>query len=144
MKQKILNLLYRSFEENLSQTEKETLDKELEHSQTLRNERDKIIKMRGLVKTDPNYTFQPLFADRVMGKIQTQVKTNSPTVQEFFDSLLWTFRRVAIAGVFAVLLLFTYNIINSGQFSLTSMLGMPQLTVEDTLELDDFTEREIL
>ena len=84
--------------------------------------------------------FAPFFAERVMQRIQAE--RQSAREDDFFMSLIWTFRRVAIAGVIAVALLITTNILYKQDLSLDSILAVPQVTLENALELDELIVRE--
>ena len=57
-------------------------------------------------------------------------------------SLLWSFRRVAFAGVAAVAILLAINFIEEKNISLDSALSLPRLTLEDTWSLDNVIEEE--
>lgn len=143
MDQKVLELLYRSFDGQLTQAEQERLDEALRHSQALREEKEKIAAMRQAVSGSAAQTFQPFFAERVMQRIQGKRKSMAAVGEDFMSSLAWSFRRIAIAGVIAVLLLLAGSFIQKGEISLNAMLAMPQLTIEDTVVLNNPLEGEL-
>lgn len=143
MDQKVLELLYRSFDAQLTPAEQQQLDEALARSQPLREEKEKIAAMRQAVAGSAVQSFEPFFAERVMQRIQGRGKSMAAAGEEFMSSLVWSFRRIALAGVIALLLLLAGNIIQKGDISLNSVLAMPQLTIEDTVVLNNPLEGEL-
>lgn len=143
MDQKVLELLYRSFDGQLTPAEQERLDEALRHSQPLREEKEKIAAMRQAVSGSAAQSFQPFFAERVVQRIQAERKPQAESGEDFFGSLAWSFRRIALAGTIAVLLLLAGSVIQRGEISLNSVLAMPQLTIEDTVVLHNPLEGEL-
>lgn len=142
MDQKVLDLLYRSFDGKLTPEEQRGLDKALAASKQLREEKEKITASRKIISGTAATSFEPFFAERVMQRIQAEREAVSEVGEDFFGSLMWSFRRIALAGAIAVLLLLANNIIQGGEISLNSLLAMPQLTIEDTLVLNNPLERQ--
>jgi len=143
MDQKMLKLVYRSFDGRLAREEQKQLDEALEKSVELRKEKERINKMRNMVSNTAETEFEPYFADRVMRQIHSRVKEKSETVEDFFNSIIWSFRRFAMAGAVAILLLLAFNIIKGESLSIDNFLALPQLTIEDTWYLDDFINGEL-
>jgi len=142
MDQKVLELLYRSFDRQLTPEEQHRLDEALTHSQPLQEEKERIAALRQTVAGSAAQSIEPFFAERVMQRIQAKGKSRTSAGDDFIGSLMWSFRRIALAGVIAVFLLLAGNIIQKGEISLNSMLAMPQLTIEDTLVLNNPLEGE--
>jgi len=140
MNNKILELLYRSFDAMLSQEEKTLLSQALSSSPELREEKKRIEETRRIVSEDAERTFKPFFSTRVMRKINTE----SLTQDDFFESLVWIFRRIALAGGLSVILLFANSLLSERDLSLDSLMGMPQITLEDSFELDNLIVEEEL
>ncbi len=109
MSKTILRLLYRSFEGRLSEKERTSLEKALEQSPELRAEKERIRQQRELLSEGAAGSFGPGFADRVMGRLDA-AETGSNGWDLFYATLLTLFRRFAIAGGVALLLLLTYNL----------------------------------
>ena len=65
MAKKILKLLYRSFDEELNQKEKERLDRALKESEKLRKEKDQILAQRQALAESSASSFEQFFAERV-------------------------------------------------------------------------------
>lgn len=135
-------LLYRSFEENLSPAEEKYLEAALGKSAELRWEKSELQKMRTRLAGSSAMGFSPGFSDQVMRRIRQAVPVNG--FEEFIESLFWSFKRLAVAAAIVVILLLSINWISQGRVSLGSALAIPQLTVDDTVNLDEFTEREAL
>lgn len=143
MDPKVLELLYRSFDGQLTPAEEQRLEEALRHSQSLREEKEKIAAMRQAISGSAAQSFQPFFAEKVMQRIQAERKPQTEAGEDFFGSLAWSFRRIALAGAIAVLLLLAGNVIQKGDISLNSVLAMPQLTIEDTVVLNNPLEGEL-
>jgi anti-sigma factor RsiW len=143
MDQKVLDLLYRSFDGQLTPEEKQLLEKTLAQSKALQKEKERIVGLRKTISGSALQSFEPFFAERLMQRIQAERESQSAAGEDFIGSLLWSFRRIALAGAIAVLLLLTSNIVQKGEISLNSMLAIPQLTIEDTLVLNNPLEGEL-
>jgi len=142
--ERILELLYRSFDDDLSGAELAELEAALAVSEDLRKEKEEIASMRKTVSASGAKGFGYMFAERVMKRIEAEragsaepagtsveVKEGAPTL---FESLLRAFRPVAIAGVAAVLALMVYNIVDNRDLSFSAALGVPEITLEEELE----------
>ena len=140
MNHHLKTLLYRSFDEKLSPEEQHQLASALNNFAELRIEKQQIEALRETLTGEPKPQFAPFFAERVMQRIHAE--RQSAREDDFFMSLIWTFRRVAIAGVIAVALLITTNILYKQDLSLDSILAVPQVTLENALELDELIVRE--
>lgn len=143
MDQKVLELLYRSFDGQLTPAERQRLEEALAHSQPLREEKEKIAALRQTVAGSAAQSFEPFFAERVMQRIQAKGRLLAAAGDDFIASLMWSFRRIALAAIIAVFLLLAGNIIQKGEISLNSMLAMPQLTIDDTVVLNNPLEGEL-
>lgn len=109
-------LLLRSYDDNLSPTEKEALEKELLESQDLKNEQIAIESMR---KTLGNFTpeFEAGFSDRVMQQVENiDFKTSIPIYS--------VFKRVALSGAAAIIALLISIYYTDGSLSLDALYGL--------------------
>lgn len=109
-------LLLRSYDDNLSPTEKEALEKELLESQDLKNEQVAIESMR---KTLGNFTpeFEAGFSDRVMQQVENiDFKTSIPIYS--------VFKRVALSGAAAIIALLISIYYTDGSLSLDALYGL--------------------
>ncbi|MCF6170180.1 MAG: hypothetical protein L3J66_04285 [Bacteroidales bacterium] len=109
-------LLLRSYDDELSATEKETLQKGLSASQELREEKAALDSVR---ETFGNFTpqFETGFSDRVMQKLE-------PEEPGFNTAVYNIFKRVALSGVAAILLLLFSIYYTDGNLSLDALYGL--------------------
>ena len=130
---KMLNLINKEFDGQLTPKEKNILEKSLAESEVLRNEREEIFKIRRRVFESGQAEFGPGFEDQVMQKImESPAYING--VDAFIDSLITSFRKIAFTSALIVLALMIYNVSITGKISLESALGIPQVSVEDVLD----------
>jgi len=109
-------LLLRSYDEELSSTEKEALEKGLAESQDLRNEKttiESIRKMFGSVSPE----FEAGFSERVMQKVETIESKNSLPIYSIF-------KRVALSGAAAIVALLISIYYTDGSLSLDALYGL--------------------
>ena len=109
MDKKILKLLYRSFDDELNEKEREQLEKALKESKELQEEKEQIIAQRQALAASSPPSFQPLFAERVMNRIEKLGPQNNG-FESFYETLILMFRRFAIVGAAILLLLLIYNL----------------------------------
>jgi hypothetical protein len=130
---RILELLYRSFDEGLSGEERTTLDAALAGSEELRLERERIASMREAVAASGASGFGYMFPERVMKRVRSEQagRESGPALAE---ALSRVFRPVAFAGVAVALSLMIYNVAKSRDLSFSAALGAPEVTLEEALE----------
>ncbi len=130
MNKKILELLYRSFDQQLDPQQQQRLDEALAQSEELRAEQERIARMRAMISENRVPSFQPFFAEKVMRQIR-----GGETAQEtFWDSLISVFRPVAIAATILFIALLTYNLFKSDNKSLSSVFAGPELRLEQAMD----------
>ena len=137
MNQKILELLYRSFDGQLTVEEQRQLDKALSGSQALQEEKEAIATIRRAVSNSATQTFKPFFAEKTMQHIRSRSE-KAAKFEEVFNLWLWSFRRLALAGTLAIILLLVINVMSIGNLSIDSALVIPQLTIDDAWDVDFF------
>lgn len=131
MNKKLLNLLYRSFDEELFNNNKQQLESALTQYQELREEKKKIELIRKNISDTAVKSFHPFFADKVMRRI----KQNGTKGKEiFFESLLHTFRPVLITATIIIIMLVSFNLFKSEKISLRAALGEPEINFEDVVD----------
>jgi len=138
MNEEMLNLLIRSFDENLSEVERTSLDKALAGSPELREEKKQLSEMRQMIGETAERKFKPFFSARVMRHIEASQSEQ----EDFFGSLVWAFRVFAMVGTAAIVLFFALNSKLANDLSIDSILGLPQLSIEDTWQLANLTEED--
>ncbi len=118
---KLNNLLLRSFDEDLRPQERETLEMALADSEELRDEKRKLEEMRKIVSSN-QYSFSPGFKEKVMSKVYEE---KEPLIlrPEFNRSLFTVFKRVALTGVAAIIILFLSIYLTDGSFTFNSLTG---------------------
>lgn len=132
MEERIRELLYRSLDGELSPDERRDLDAALAGSPGLRQEREDLLAMRGLVKDGAARSFGPFFAERVINTIRSE-REGEETAARFFESLLYTFRRVALVAAAVVAFLLIYNL-NQGGVSVAAAFGTDgEATIEEVM-----------
>ena len=130
MKRSDLDLLYRSLDTTLTAEEQNRLDAALQRDQGLRDEFERLIRLRGMVEEQESPSFQPGFTRRVMERLAAESAPGAASVSaddaapDFQDALPMMFRRVAVAASIAAVLLLTYNLTTSGSVSLTASFGL--------------------
>ena len=117
----INNLLLRSFDEDLKPGEKEKLEIALADSGELREEKRKIEEMRKIISSH-QYSFSPGFQEKVMTKVYEE---KEPLIlrPEFNRSLFTVFKRVALTGVAAIIILFLSIYLTDDSFKFNSLTG---------------------
>ena len=130
MKRSELDLLYRSLDASLTPGEQSRLDAALRRDQGLRDEYERLIRLRGLVEGQESPAFQAGFTRRVMERLATEsgARPASDAAGEaspdFENALALMFRRVAVAASIAAIMLLTYNLATTGSVSLTASFGL--------------------
>lgn len=131
MSKNLVKLLYRSFDEELTKEEKSLLEKALHESKNLRDERDKIILLRKNVSASAASSFKPFFAEQITNRITGIVTKNSQP--DFFSSLSYVFRRVAIGAAIVFTLLFSANLIEGKFYSFEKKVTSSEMSLDDVL-----------
>lgn len=121
VKKEIRNLLIRSLDEELVPSEMERLERLLSESYELREEKRKLLEMRGLISSK-QYSFSDNFQAKVMDRIAEE---SEPLIlqPEFNRSLFTVFKRVALTGVAAILILFLSIYLSNDSFTLETLTG---------------------
>lgn len=124
-KEKIRSLLHESFHRKLTPEEKILLNSALREDDSLRAEKEdteKVIHDLGNLR----FGFREGFVDRVMDKIGT---ANGKVVEVDFSEQLFTFfKRIALAGAAAIILILLSIYISHGSLSKESVLGVQSMS----------------
>jgi|SRR5208283_1778576 hypothetical protein len=125
----LYNLLLRSFDEALAESEQRQLENALASSEELRSEREEIVTLRLGLQGVKGETFKPFFRERVMERL------NNPqlSIAEYFVSV---FRSVALSAAVLVIICSAYNISRENTFTFESALGIHHQTLEQILALE--------
>ena len=119
----LLTLLRKSYDVALPTDEKERLDKALQNDIELRREKLRLDKLRNLLRKE-QLGFDEHFAERVMERIEKQKKNTSE------NPFSYAFKRIALPGLVAAIILFLFTVFSSGSLSLDSILGVDAVRPE--------------
>lgn len=121
VKKEIHDLLIRSLDEELPSSEMERLEKLLSESPELKEEKRKLLEIRRIISSK-QYSFSDGFQTKVMDRIAEE---NEPLIlqPEFNRSLFTVFKRVALTGVAAILILFLSIYLSNDSFTLETLTG---------------------
>lgn len=136
MNDRILDLLYRALDGELTDEEQQQLTSALESSAELSAERDQLMQMRGMVQANAVRSFRPFFSTRVMRRLQPSQRH----ADGFWSALTRSFRLVAATGVAVVVLLLVSTALTANDLSLSTLLGLPEATLEQTWQMDYLEE----
>jgi hypothetical protein len=132
MDKRLKEILYRSFDSELTAEEKRLLEEALAQSEELRQEKEMITSLRRDIKRSKSTSFNRHFVDRVMEKIHSTEKKDES--EQLFDSLYVFFRPIAVAATVLIIAIAGYNISTTGNFSLEGALGVPEVSVDDVYD----------
>jgi anti-sigma factor RsiW len=130
MNKRTNDLLYRSLDSPLGDAEQAELERVLKESAALRAEKKRIEKLREVLTHSGEKKFKPFFAERVLQRLALPERRRESEV-DFFSSLVFLFRRVAVAAALVCLLMIAYNIIENNGLSMNNLLGFQEYTIED-------------
>lgn len=135
MDKKMIDLLYRSFEQALSEVEQRELDDALARSPELRQERELLQALFGAAGSERRVRFAPFFDSRVMARIAAAKGAAGAAGEvSFFDSLLYAFQRVAVIGALAALAIIIYNLGTGDTISLAQAFRLPELSLSEVFD----------
>jgi len=137
MDKKILKLLYRSFDDELNETERRRLEEALRHSDELRREKDRILAQRHAIAKSQKPSFKPFFAERVMSRIASlNAKKNG--LEAFYETLLVIFRRFALVGAAILITLLLVNLRTGDALSTDEIFITSDVAIEEIADLPLF------
>lgn len=137
MDKKILKLLYRSFDDELNETETQRLKEALRQSDELRQVKDRILAQRQAIAEGPKPSFRPFFAERVMSRIASlSAKKNG--LEAFYETLLAMFRRFALVGAAILIILLLVNLRSGDALSTDEIFYTSDVAIEEIADLPLF------
>lgn len=134
---KLLKLLYRSFDADLSEKKNLRLEKALNESKDLRDEKELIHSRRQAAADSAGKAFGPYFADRVMAQIATIGDKKDPQ-ESFYDALMLGFKRLAVVGALVMLVLLFVNVFQGQIIPVDEAFFASDLALEEILNLPVF------
>ena len=133
-------LLYASFDRVLSPEEKYFLEEALKEDPMLRKEKEEITEIRTNLKA-ASFRFKPGFSNRVLEKIREE--GNRVIEMDVPSQLFSLFRKVAITGVAAIIILLLSIYLTSGSLNKSSVLGVDSFSDDNLVSYllyEDFGE----
>lgn len=124
MNDRLKELLMRSFDSELTPEEERELTEALEGAPELREERARHAKLRAALAKGPDGGFGPLFVQRVMERIEAVDLAALGALDKAAMTFGQMFRRVALIGAAAMLVLMVVNLSFSECFSLAGAFGL--------------------
>jgi len=115
------SLLISSLDCELSDRQKSDLQAALQSSPELQAEKTKILKIRSALSKSAAQGFETGFVDRVMARI-------SPDLS---GQLFRFFRPVAVAAMLVIVIIISINLVNSGQVTFGSAIGITEVSPEE-------------
>ncbi len=138
MRFKYRKLLHRSFEGTLHKRQQRVLNQELAQNADLRNEQTKLEYIRNTLANTPEPSFRTFFAERVTHRIMDLYQQGQ---NDFAASLVYAFRRIAIAGVITAIILLSVNLFTPAATTTSSSPGVTT-TLDDMLDPGKTTSLE--
>jgi len=108
---KVLKLLYRSFDAELTEKQRLRLEAALAVSAEFRREKDRILALRKAIAHSPGRAFRPGFANRTLARVR--LRSGRPTgsaADLFFENFKIVFRRIALVSAVLLVALAAYSL----------------------------------
>lgn len=138
MNKKILELLYRSMDMELSEKDQRRLDEALQMSEELRLEKKRALALRQDLHKSRMQSFNPFFSERVMGKIESMGKIKKNGFDLFYETFIAMFQRLALVSAIVLLVLVSYNLIKGDIIPQDEIMFASDTAMEEVLNLPLF------
>ena len=140
MKPELLELLYLSFDADLTAEQKNQLDQALAESEELRQEKERLIQLRSSL-ADSASEFKPFFETRVMQRIQMEKPEQA--LNRLVESLSIMFRRVVLVGAACAIALAAINLSGSDEISVPALFAIQDTQAETIFQtpFEEFMEQ---
>lgn len=135
---KTRKLLYRSLDTPLKERQQIELDRALHHDGELRREHDKLKALRREAADAAYRPFRPEFHEQVMSRILLLDKTTLLSPDQFYESLISGFRKLAWAGGLAVVAMITLHLIGADALSLENGWALSDFSLQELIDLSVF------
>ena len=129
--QELLDLLIRSLDTDLNERDRKTVEDALSESEELRNEKEKLIRLRELVGSR-DFQFNHGFKERVMDNLSSN-RNGLGIDFTFVRDLNRIFTRVAITGIAAIVLLLLSIFLTTGSVSFDSLSGAESYSEDNVI-----------
>ena len=125
MNDRLYNLLLKSLDSELRPEAQKELENALKESEEMRLAQDELLKLRTSLNRKSEHNFSAGFEERVMARI-------SDLQQETINSgLNLIFRPVAIAAVALIIILASFNMASSDQFTVQGAFAVTEVAPEE-------------
>jgi len=122
-------LFLRSLDADLTNEDKEKLNRILEENNELKTRSSKLIQLREILLRKEKESYGPFFAERIAFRVG-QLK------QEIDYQIFFFFKRYQLLAAGVVIALLAINILLSDQLSIKSILGFEEEVVDDVMAID--------
>ena len=134
MNKRFRRLLYRSMDAPIDDKKQRRLQKALDESAALRQEKNEIEALRRTIAESADGSFSPQFAEQVFRRLQTV--GFRPLAA--FDAFHVFFRSLAIVTILMLFALISFNVISSELLPQGEVFYLPDVAVVKILELPVF------
>ena len=125
MNGRLHKLLLKSFDTELLLHEKTELENALANSEDLRKAQQELSNLRSALNVKSDRSFAAGFEERVMYRISGLNENN------LTSGLMTLFRPIAIAAVVLIIVVATFNMTSSEQFSVQGLFAVTEVAPED-------------
>jgi len=136
MGRRLLKLLFRSLDSELSSPDRARLEAGLRESEELRRTRTEILAVRRAAADSAAGKFGPGFADRVLAAARAGGRPEP--VEPVFEALLTVFKPVAVAAAALFVLLVIYSVSRGELIPKGEVYYASDITMNRVLELSSF------
>jgi len=135
MIKKLRILLLKSFDNNLSQKEKDELQKGFADFPELVQEKEDISLLRDVLQKR-TYSFQQGFSNKILREIESLSSSTVQNPREYFETqLILLFRWVVPVGTAAIILFLITVYLTQGSISVNTITGIENLSFSDAITL---------
>jgi hypothetical protein len=135
MIKKLRILLLKSFDNTLSQKEKDELQKGFADFPELVQEKEDISLLRDVLQKR-TYSFQQGFSNKILREIESLSSSTVQNPREYFETqLILLFRWVVPVGTAAIILFLITVYLTQGSISVNTITGIENLSFSDAITL---------
>lgn len=141
MKERFKILLFKSFDDNLSQTEQNELERGLIEYPELLKEKEELISIRNELQSQ-TYAFQYGFSNKVMRRIDVLQQSYQNRQLFLTHQLSNLFRKwVVPIGAISIAVIVVSLYFTDGISSLKTVMGIHEITIDDALTFSVFNSK---
>lgn len=120
MKRKMLRMMQKSFDNELSNNEFQELERACEKSPELLLKMDETKKLNHLLSKQ-QFSYSSFFAEKVIRRVEALEQTTTG------QAMIYAFYRIALPGLAAAIALVMISLFNNGYVSFDSVSGLSEL-----------------